>query len=182
MNEGFRIATGIGGLIAIGMGALILFFPGKSAAITLTLVAAMVAAYALVAGVTYLGLAFFSRALTGWSRIGRIVLGLVYFAAGVLMVSNLQASAVSLAAFLTITLGVVWVFEAVLTFTLISYGESKAWGIIYGVMGLLAGFALILLPLTGAITLWLLVGVSMLILGVTQVLRAFNTSRNTSNV
>lgn len=171
-GEGFRVALGIGGLIAVVLGLLILLFPGKTGAVTMQLVAAIAAAYALVVGVVYLGTAVFGKTLGGWARLGHIVLGALYVIGGVVMMLNLGATAVMLTVFLTVTIGILWIFESVLSFTAARHAKSKAWAIIYGVISLLAGLALIFSPLLSAVTLWLLLGASMLVMGVVQVVRA----------
>ena len=171
-GESFRIALGIGGLIAVVLGLLIMLFPGMTGAVTMQLVAAITAAYALVVGVVYLGTAIFGKTIGGWARLGHIVLGALYVIGGVVMMLNLGAAAVVLAAFLSITIGVLWIFESIVSFVTARQAKSKVWSIIYGVISLIAGLALILSPLIGAITLWLLLGASMLVMGLAQVVRA----------
>ncbi|MBK0422100.1 DUF308 domain-containing protein [Leucobacter sp. CSA2] len=173
IGEGFRVALGIGGLVAIVLGLLIMFFPGKSGEITMQIVAAITAAYALAIGVVYLGTSIFGRGIGGWARTGHIILGLLYVVGGVVMMANLGATAVVLTVFLSVTIGILWIVEAMLSFSVASQSESKAWAIIYGIISLLAGLTLIFSPLLGAVTLWILLGVSMLVLGVVQVIRAF---------
>ncbi|WP_053387549.1 HdeD family acid-resistance protein [Leucobacter japonicus] len=172
-SNALRTALGIGGLIAIVLGLLIVFFPGASGAVTTQIIAALTAAYALVVGVVYVGSALFGRTVGGWARTGHIVLGLLYVIGGFVMLANLKATGALLALFLTITIGVLWIFEAVLAFSTLSQAKSKVWGIIHGVIGLLAGLTLIFSPLLGAVTLWLLLGISMIILGIAQAVRAF---------
>ncbi|MFD5598451.1 HdeD family acid-resistance protein [Leucobacter sp. NPDC058333] len=173
LGDGFRTALGIGGLIAVVLGLLIIFFPAKSGAVTMQIVAAVTAAYALVVGVVYLGTALFGRGIGGWARTGHIVLGLLYVIGGVVMLVNLGATAALLTIFLSVTVGVLWLFEGVLAFTTLKQAPNRVWGIIHGVISVLAGLTLILSPLLGAVTLWLLLGISMLVLGIVQAVRAF---------
>ncbi|MGW9021565.1 HdeD family acid-resistance protein [Leucobacter chromiiresistens] len=172
-GDGLRTALGIGGLIAIVLGLLIVFFPAASGAVTMQIVAALAAAYALVVGVVYLGTAVFARTIRGWARTGRVVLGLLYIIGGVVMLVNLGATAAILAIFLSVTVGALWVFEGALAFATLKQSPSRAWSIVHGVASVLAGAVLILTPLLAAVTLWLLLGVSMLVLGVVQAVRAF---------
>lgn len=171
-GDGFRIALGIGGLIAVVLGLLIMIFPGKTGAATMQIVAAITAAYALVVGVVYLGSAIFGKSVGGWARVGHIALGALYIVGGVVMMLNLGSTAVVLTVFLSVTVGVLWIFESVVSFVAAKHASSRVWAIIYGVIALLAGLALILSPLVGAVTLWILLGASMLVLGVVQVVRA----------
>ncbi|WP_427870243.1 HdeD family acid-resistance protein [Leucobacter luti] len=170
--DGFRVVLGVGGLIAVVLGLLILLFPEKSGAVTMQIVAAITAAYALVVGVVYLGSAIFSRVLGGWARVGHIVLGVLYVAGGAVMMANLGATAVVLTVFLSVTIGVLWLIEAVVSFTVAGQSANKVWSIVYGIVSVLAGLTLIFSPILGAVTLWILLGASMLVMGIVQAIRA----------
>jgi uncharacterized membrane protein HdeD (DUF308 family) len=172
-GDGVRTAFGVGGLIAIVLGLLIILFPGKTGAVAMQIVAAVMAAYALVVGVVYIGSAVFSRALGGWARTGHILLGVLYVIGGVVMMVNLGATAAVLAMFLSVTIGVLWLFEGVMAFTVVKQSGNKTWTVIYGIISVIAGLSLMLSPLLGAVTLWLLLGISMVVMGVVQVVRAF---------
>lgn len=172
-SDGVRIAFGVGGLVAIVLGLLVLFFPAKSGSVALQIVAAVLAAYALVTGVVYIGMSIFARSKGGWSRTGHILLGLLYVAGGVIMMANLGATAVVLAVFLTVTVGILWLLEGIMAFTVVKQSENKVWTVIFASISVIAGVALLFSPLMGAVTLWLLLGISMLILGIVQVVRAF---------
>lgn len=171
--DGLRTALGVGGLVAVVLGALILFFPVKSGAVAMQIVAAVMAAYALVAGVVYVGSAIFGRTLGGWARVGHIVLGLLYVAGGVIMMVNLGSTAAVLALFLSFTVGFLWMLEGVTALTAMKHSKSKTWTIIYAIVSIIAGLTLVLSPLMGVVTLWLLLGISMVVMGLVQVVRAF---------
>lgn len=172
-GDGVRTALGVGGLIAVVLGLLILFFPAKSGAVAMQIVAVVMAAYALVVGVVYIGSSVFSRSLGGWARTGHILLGLLYVIGGGVMMANLGAAAAVLAIFLSVTIGVLWLFEGIMAFSVARQSESKVWTIIYGTVSIIAGFTLMFSPLLGAVTLWLLLGISMVAMGAVQVVRAF---------
>lgn len=173
-SDGVRTAIGVGGLIAVVLGLLIIFFPTKSGAVAMQIVAAVMAAYALVVGVVYIGSSIFSRTLGGWARTGHIVLGLLYVIGGVIMMVNLGATAVVLAIFLSVTIGILWLFEGVLALTMLKQSSNKVWTVIYAIISIIAGVVLLLSPIISAITLWLLLGISMVVLGIVQVVRAFS--------
>ena len=63
--NGIRTALGIGGVLAVIVGILILVWPGRTAAV----VTAIIAIYAIAAGLVYAGLGIFSKAKGGWSRL-----------------------------------------------------------------------------------------------------------------
>ncbi|SJN10162.1 hypothetical protein FM113_08350 [Leucobacter sp. 7(1)] len=174
LTDGVRTAFGVGGLIALVLGLLIIFNPAKSGVVAMQVLAVVMAAYALVVGVVYLGSSIFSRSLGGWARVGHILLGLLYIAGGIVMLMNVGAAAVVLAMFLSITVGILWLFEGIMAFTVAGKSDSKVWTIIYGIVSVIAGIVLLLSPLLGAVTLWLLLGISMVVMGIVQVIRAFS--------
>lgn len=176
-TDGARVLFGVGGLIAIVLGLFVIFAPKASAGVTLTLVAALIGAYAIVTGIVYFGTAIFSRGVGGWARVGHILLGLLYIAGGVIIMSNLVFAGIVTALMFSIMVGILWIFEGVLAFATASKSDSKAWSIIYGILSLIAGVVLLFSPLMGAVTLWWLLGISMVVLGVVQVVRAFRVGK-----
>jgi uncharacterized membrane protein HdeD (DUF308 family) len=111
--------------------------------------------------------------MSGWRRVGNAVLGLLYLIAGIIVFGNLGATAAVLTAVLSIFIGVLWIFEGIMSFAAARESKSKTWSIIYGSVSIIAGIVLIVTPLAAAVTLWLLVGISMAIMGVVQIVRAF---------
>lgn len=176
-GDGLRVALGVGGLIAVVLGLLVLFAPAPSLKGAAGVTAALVAVYAIITGVVYLGSAIFSSAQGGWARTGHILLGLLYIAGGVIMMTNLLASGALLLMFITITIGVLWLFEGIMAFSLAGKSENKTWTIIAGVISVIAGLTLMFSPLMGTLVLWLMLGVSMVVLGATQAIRAFTMKR-----
>ncbi|MGO1538949.1 MAG: HdeD family acid-resistance protein [Leucobacter sp.] len=174
-NDGIRTAFGVGGLIAIVIGLLILFYPGKSAVVSMTIVAGILAAYALVTGAVYVGSAIFSKSQGGWARTGHIVLGLLYVVAGVVLMVNLTATGGFLALFLAIVIGVMWMMEGITALFTLSQNPNRVWTIIYSIISIIAGLTLAFSPLMGAITLWWLLGIGLVVMGVVQVVRAFKS-------
>ncbi len=168
--NGIRTAFGIGGVIAIIVGILILVWPGKTAMV----VTAIIAAYAIAAGLVYAGLGIFSKTMGGWARVGHIVLGLLFVVAGIIAFANLGATTVWLALFLGILVGIMWIVEGVVALTTLSETSSKGWTIFFAILSLIAGVVLLFSPLWGAVVLWWLLGISLIVLGIIQVVRAFS--------
>ena len=171
--DAVRTMLGLGGLIALVIGILILVNPIKSGAIMMQILAVATALYMVGSGAVYLGSAIFSKSMKGWPRTGHAVLGLLYVIAGVISFSNLTATAVFLAVFLSVLIGFMWVFEAIVAFTTIKGSGNKVLTVVYAIISLIAGLVLIITPLVSAVTLWLLIGISMIVLGVFQIIRAF---------
>lgn len=170
--NGIRTALGIGGVIAVIVGILILVWPGKTAMV----VAAIIAIYAIVAGLVYIGLGIFSKTKGGWARVGHIVLGLIFIVAGVLAFLNLGATTAWLALFLGILVGIMWIVEGIVSLSTLGDARSKGWTIFFAILSIIAGIILLFSPLWGAAILWWLLGIGLIVLGIIQVVRAFSFS------
>lgn len=168
-----RTVMGVGGLVALVIGVLILINPVESGAVMMGFVAIMFAIYMVVAGLVFLGSMIFSKTMGGWRRVGNAVLGLLYLIAGIIIFGNLGATAAVITAVLSIFIGVLWIFEGIMSFAAASESKSKTWSIIYGIVSIIAGIVLIVTPLVAAVTLWILVGASLAVMGVVQIVRAF---------
>jgi uncharacterized membrane protein HdeD (DUF308 family) len=167
-----RMVMGIGGLIALVVGVLILFNPVESGAAAMQIVAVVLAIYLVIAGIVYLGAMIFSREMSAGRRVGTAVLGLLYLIAGIIVFGSLSTIATVLAAFLAIFIGVMWVFEGIMSFTSLKHQRSKALTVIYGIISVIAGLVLIISPLFAAVALWMILGASLAVMGVVQIVRA----------
>lgn len=172
--DALRTMLGLGGLVALVVGILILVNPVKSGAIMMQILAVAVAIYMVGSGAVYLGTAMFSKSMKGWPRTGHAVLGLLYVIAGVILFSNLLATAAFIAVFISVLIGVMWIFEAIVALTTLKTAGSKALTVTYAILSLIAGVVLIVSPLLSAVTLWLLIGISLIVMGAVQVVRAFS--------
>ncbi len=168
-----RVALGVGGLVALVIGLIILFNPVGSGVVAMQIVAVIVAIYFVIAGLVYIGSMVFSREMSGWRRVGYALLGLLYLIAGIVAFGNINTFAAVLATFLAIFIGVVWVFEGVLAFTSVKQSPAKALTVIYGIVSIIAGIVLIFSPLFAVVALWIILGVSLVLMGLVQIVRAF---------
>lgn len=169
-TNGIRTALGLGGALSIILGLLILIWPGKTAMV----VAAIVAIYAIAAGLVYAGIGVFSANKGGWSRIGHILLGILFVIAGIVAFANLGATTLWLAAFLGILVGIMWIIEGVVSLSTLDVAPAKGWTIFFAIISILAGITLLFSPIWGAATLWWLLGIGAIVLGAIQVGRAFS--------
>lgn len=167
-----RTALGIGGAVSVIVGILILVWPGRTAEVTV----GIIAIYVIVAGVIYAALGIFSRSLGGWARVGHIVLGVLFVAAGIYSLVNLTAATVWFAAFIGILIGILWIVEGVVSLSTLGGSASKGWTIFFAIVSILAGVTLLFSPLYVAI-IWLFIGISLLVLGVFQIVRAFTLGK-----
>jgi len=167
--NGIRTALGIGGVLAVIVGILILVWPGRTAAF----VTAIIAIYAIAAGLVYAGLGIFSKTKGGWARVGHIVLGILFIIAGVVALFNLAQTTAWLALFLGILVGIMWIVEGIVSLSTLGDASSKAWTIFFAILSIIAGIILLFSPLWGAAVLWWLLGISLIVLGIINVVRAF---------
>ncbi|HEY3340215.1 MAG TPA: DUF308 domain-containing protein [Propionicimonas sp.] len=164
-----RAAIGVSGAVSVIVGLLILIWPVKTAVV----VAGIIAVYAVIAGVVNLAIGIFSRRLGGWARVGYLALGAVFLIAAIVAFANLGAAAAGLAVLVGVLFGISWIIEGVVGLTMVGDSASKVWTIVYALIGVVAGIMLLTSPLWGAAVLWLLLGVTLLALGVVQIIRAF---------
>lgn len=169
-TNGIRTALGVGGVLSLILGILILVWPGKTAMV----VAAIIAIYAIAAGLVYAGLGIFAAGKGGWSRIGHVLLGVLFIIAGIVAFTNLGATAVWLAAFLGILVGIMWIIEGVVSLSTLDLAPSRGWTIFYAIISLIAGVTLLFSPIWGALVLWWLLGISAVVMGIIQIFRAFS--------
>lgn len=177
-----RIALGIAGILTLVLGIIILVWPDKSLAVVAGFAAAVVASYLIVAGLVYIALSLFSGAHRGWSRVGHIVLGLLYIAAGVIMFTNFFASTVFLATFVVIFLGISWIIEGVVALTLLGRDGSRVWTMLYAVLSIVAGITVAFSPLYAAAVLWWVLGIALVALGLVQIVRAITFGKDATDI
>jgi uncharacterized membrane protein HdeD (DUF308 family) len=167
--NGIRTALGIGGVLALIVGILILVWPAKTAMV----VTAIIAIYAIAGGLVYAGLGIFSKSMGGWSRVGHIVLGILFIVAGIIAFANLADTTGWFAVFIGILVGIMWIVEGVVSLTTLGGSSSKVWSVIFAIISIIAGIMLLFSPLWGAAVLWWLLGISLVVLGIVQIVRAF---------
>ena len=167
-SKGGRLALLIGGLVAAAFGIAVLVWPTK-AAVAIT---AVMAFYALLAGVIYIALGLLAKGLGVGGRIGHVILGVLYMVAGVYAFTSLQRSAAFLAVFITIMVGVMWIAEGLTALFTLGQSGSKVLTIVFAVLSVIAGFTLLSSPLWGVVFLWWFLGISLVVLGILNVLRA----------
>ena len=163
-----RIFLLISGALALIAGVVLLIWPGKTA----VLVTGVIASYLIIAGLLYIGLGIFSGTDGGWARAGHVGLGLLYVAAGVIAFANLAAATVNLALVVAIFIGISWLIDGIVALSLLSHSKTKAWTVLYALLGIVAGITVILSPLYAATVLWMILGITLVVLGVGQIVRA----------
>ncbi|WP_136707008.1 DUF308 domain-containing protein [Agromyces sp. H66] len=168
-----RTTLGISGAAALIIGLLITFWP-KGSAVVLTI---MLGIYLLIAGIAYVGLGIFSKGISGGARALDIILGALFIIGGIVLLVNPSESAVVLGIFLGVFVGILWIIEGVVALAQSSDAPSKGWAIFFGILGVVAGIVLLFSPLWGAVVLFIITGIALIVLGVMQIVRAFTFGR-----
>jgi len=166
--NGIRTALGVGGVLALIVGILILVWPGKTAMV----VTAIIAIYAIAAGLVYAGLGIFSKEKGGWSRVGHIALGVLFIIAGIVAFLNLGATTAWLSIFIGILVGIMWIVEGIVSLSTLGDASSKGWTIFFAILSLIAGVVLLFSPFY-IVALWWLLGIALIVLGIINIVRAF---------
>ena len=172
--KSIRVALAVSGVIALIAGIVLLIWPVKSAVI----VTAIFATYLIIAGLVYIGLGIFSGAKGGWSRVGHIVLGLVYIVAGVIAYANLGAAAATLALVVVIFIGISWIVDGVVSLSLLGRDGSRVWTLLYALLSIIAGIIVLFSPIIAGLAFWLLLGISLVALGIVQIVRAITLGKD----
>ncbi|WP_334148004.1 HdeD family acid-resistance protein [Microbacterium sp.] len=172
--KSIRITLAVSGVIALIAGIVLLVWPVKSAVI----VTAIFASYLVVAGLVYIGLGIFSHARGGWARVGHIVLGLFYIAAGVIAFANLGVAAATLALVVVIFIGISWIIDGVVSLSLLGQDGSRVWTLLYALLSIIAGIVVLFSPLIAGLAFWLFLGISLVALGIVQIVRAITLGRD----
>ena len=167
---GVRIALAVAGIIAAIVGILVLAWRTKTAMV----ITVLVAIYAITAGLVYIGVGIWSKTRRGWSRAGRIILGVVFVIAGIVAFSYLGATTLALATFLGVVVGIMWIVEGVVALSTVADVQAKGWTIFFAIISVAAGVVMLFAPLAGiALLVWLL-GILLIVVGVVQVVRALS--------
>lgn len=168
-----RWFLGLSGVLAVIIGLMMMIWPGLTAIVATT----VIAIYAIIEGVFYIGAAITSSRLSGWARIGLGVAGLVFLVAGIIAFLNPATSAATLAVIVMTLVAIAWIIEGVAALATLRDAPSKGWAIFFAIVSIIAGIGLLCYPLFSGIVLWVWLGISLVVIGVVQIVRAFNVGR-----
>ena len=158
------------GALAVILGVVMLVWPGPS----ILVAAALFGAYLVVSGVAMVILAFGLPAASGASRFLYFISGAVSVVLGILAFRHFgEGYAILL---LAIWIAVGFIFRGVSAVALaISYPgfPGRGWSIFFGIISAIAGVVVLAYPFDSIVTLALVVGIWLIILGVMEVISAF---------
>lgn len=168
-----RTIYAIIGVAAIVLGIALLIWPG----ITLQVAAVLLGIYFVVSGVTRVVTAIVELGLPGGWRILDILVGVLLAIGGIVVLKNSALSGQTLAVLVTMTVGLGWMLEGFMALVESWRLPSSGWAVLYAVISIIAGFVVLLSPITS--TMWLVVfgGCALVVMGVSAIVRGFKFGR-----
>jgi|SRR5271166_1423929 len=161
-------STLVSGLLAVALGVLVLLWPD----ISIEAAAIVFGVYLVVSGVAQIVFAFSLDVLAG-SRVLLFVSGAASLVLAVLAFRNIYNAVLLLA----IWIGVGFLFRGVAT-TVFAISDhalpSRGWAIFLGVITAIAGIVVLAWPFASIATLALVVGISLVIIGLMEILTSFD--------
>lgn len=168
-----RISFAVIGLLALALGIALLVWPGK----TITALAIILGAYLVVQGIIRIVMALVTPLLHAGARVLSILFGVLFLFGGVVMMRNPGFSGETLLVVVAIIVGVAWVMEGVLALMESGSAQSRGWAIAFGIISLLAGIIVLVIPGWSAVMLMVFTGISLVVMGLVSLVRAFTFGR-----
>ncbi len=161
-----RILLGVSGLLALAVGAFLTFSPEKSTAVA----AILFGLYFTVAGFVRIGAGLFARESNGSWRVLNILFGTLVLVAGVMILRQPEIGVVALGIFV----GLGWIIDGIAAIAGASNrGSARGVGILMGLLSVVAGIVVLLIPAAALELLFIVSGVFLMVLGVLGVIAAF---------
>jgi uncharacterized membrane protein HdeD (DUF308 family) len=153
------------GVLSVILGILAIAYPGA----TIVTVSIFFAAWLFVSGIFYLISSFTRDGDTG-SRVLSAILGVLSIIVGWAL---LRTPFQSVEVFIFV-IGIFFLIQGVMTFIgAFARKAGRNWGIVSGLLGVIAGLIVLTYPISSAVTLALIGGIWLVILGIMQVIAGF---------
>jgi uncharacterized membrane protein HdeD (DUF308 family) len=166
------------GVLAVILGVVMLMWPGPS----IVVAAVLFGVYLVVSGIALVILAF-SLPASGVSRFLNFISGVASVILGILAFRHFgQGYAVLL---LAIWIGIGFIFRGVAAVgSAVSEPKlpGRGWAIFFGLISIIAGVVVLAYPFDSIVTLALVVGIWLIILGVMEVISGFGMRSNVKKV
>jgi uncharacterized membrane protein HdeD (DUF308 family) len=157
----------LSGLLAAILGAVILVWPGPSIVVT----SGVFGAYLVASGVAMVVFGFSFPVTSGASRFLSVISGVASIVLGVLAFKHFSEGYAVL--LLAIWIGVGFIIRGVTVLgTVIADKQipGRGWAIFFGIVSVLAGFVVLAYPFDSIVTLALVAGVWLVVLGVVEII------------
>lgn len=168
-----RALYGVIGVAAVVLGVALLAWPGK----TLGLLAIALGIYFVVSGAVRIVSAVVTLGLPAGWRVLDVGLGALLAIGGVAMFRNAVLSGQTLAVFVTLVVGIGWIMEGVMALAESWRLPSSGWAVLYAVISIIAGTVVLFSPISSMVFLVIFAGCSLLVMGVSAIVRAFAFGR-----
>jgi uncharacterized membrane protein HdeD (DUF308 family) len=153
------------GILSIIIGVMAIVWPGA----TIVTVALFFAAWLFVSGIYSIVGAFTEDASTGHKVLSAIIGVLSVIVGFSLLRTPFQSVEVMI-----FVLGIFWVSQGIVGFVMaFEVKEGRGWRLVSSILGVIAGIVILVYPITSALTLALFGGIWLIILGVTQIIAAW---------
>ncbi|MGW2661877.1 HdeD family acid-resistance protein [Nocardia tengchongensis] len=164
------------GILSVVLGILILVWPGP----TLVVAGVLFGIYLLVSGVFQL-IAAFGLHVSTWMRVLSFITAILSFILGFFCFRN-EFQAIGL---LALWIGITWIFRG--TAVLVAAVSDSAlpgrgWQILFGILLIVGGGLLIVEPFRSITTLVVVVGCWLIVIGIFEVISAFQVKRTAKQV
>lgn len=169
-----RGVYGVIGVAAVALGAALLFWPKA----TLSTAAILLGIYFVISGVVRVVTAFVEIGLPGGWRVLDVLIGILLTLGGVMMLKNAVLSGQTLAVFVTLAVGFGWMMEGFMALIESWRLPSSGWAVLYAILSIVAGFVVLLSPLDSTVWLVIFAAVSLMVMGVVAIIRAFTFGKS----
>lgn len=166
---GVRVAFAVSALIAIGLGTVLLVWTSA----TLSVIAVLFGLYFLVSGALRIARGIGSTGSAAGGRVLNIVFGLIMVIVGIIAMRNPDGSL----AVLGLVIGISWIVEGIAALVEYSVDSSRWFGILFGVVAIIAGVIVLFAPVETLGVLVTIGGIMLIISGLVQLVRAFTFGR-----
>lgn len=166
---GIRVALAFTALAAIVLGTILLVWT-KAA---LTVIAVLFGLYFLISGVLRIVRGAVSTGAGTGGRVLNIVLGLILLVVGIIAMRNPEGSL----AVLGLVVGIAWIVEGIAALVEYTVDASRWFGILFGVISVIAGVIVLFAPVQTIGVLVTIGGIMLIISGLVQLVRAFTFGR-----
>jgi len=162
------------GVLSVILGILAIVYPGA----TIVTVSIFFAAWLFVSGIFYL-ISSFSRDGDTGSRVLSAILGVLSIIVGWAL---LRTPFQSVEVFIFV-IGIFFLIQGVMTLIgAFARKQGRNWGILSGLLGIVAGLIVLTYPISSAVTLALIAGIWLVILGVMQVVAGIQLRNASSRI
>lgn len=162
------------GVVLLIVGLLMMFWPGHTAKVVTAL---------LAIAVLFTAIGNLTVALTpGIPRKARIISGVLaalFAFSGFWALFHLNSTTIGLAFIVGLFVGVTWIIDGISALVTIGDAASKVWAVAFAVISIVAGVILLIAPITGAKTIWVILGIIFIVMGAAQIVRGLRFGNQT---